>query len=100
MEIKNILKIGLFVISTSIFFTACANKSIEKKVEKPKVKTIDDVLNESFEYDVNQKLYKTKTPITKEEEKNALVSKFTKFCSEKNGKLIYTNYYINKQYVK
>lgn len=99
MEIKNILKIGLFVISTSIFFTACANKSIEKKVEKPKVKTIDDVLNESFEYDVNQKLYKTKTPITKEEEKNALVSKFTKFCSEKNGKLIYTNYYINKQYV-
>ena len=34
MEIKNILKIGLFVISTSIFFTACANKSIEKKVEK------------------------------------------------------------------
>ena len=55
MEIKNILKIGLFVISTSIFFTACANKSIEKKVEKPKVKTIDDVLNESSEYDVNQK---------------------------------------------
>ena len=99
MEIKNILKIGLFVITTSIFFTACANKSIDKKIEKPKIKTIDNVLADSFVYDSNQKLYKTKTPITKEEEKNALVSKFTKFCSEKNGKLIYTNYYINKQYV-
>ncbi|AXX90145.1 hypothetical protein CKA55_04590 [Arcobacter suis] len=99
MEIKNILKIGLFVITTSIFFTACANKSIDKKIEKPKIKTIDNVLADSFVYDSNQKLYKTKTPITKEEEKNALVSQFSKFCSEKNGKLVYTNYYINKQYV-
>lgn len=99
MKIKNILKIGLFVITTSIFFTACANKSIDKKIEKPKIKTIDNVLADSFVYDSNQKLYKTKTPIIKEEEKNALVSQFSKFCSEKNGKLVYTNYYINKQYV-
>lgn len=99
MEIKNILKIGLFVITTSMFFTSCANKSIDKKLEKPKIKTIDNVLADSFVYDSNQKLYKIKTPITKEEEKNALVSQFSKFCSEKNGKLVYTNYYINKQYV-
>ena len=98
MEIKNILKIGLFVISTSIFFTACANKSIEKKVEKPKVKTINDVLNESFEYDVNQKLYKNKD--VTENNTNDLLAKFEKFCSDKKGKLVYMDYYINQNYIR
>lgn len=100
MKIKKIFKIGLFVITTSIFFVACSDKpTVEQKLEKPEVITINDVLNDSFEYDANQKLYKTKAPITKEEDKNALVSKFIKFCSEKDGKLIYSNYYINKHYV-
>lgn len=99
MKIKELLKIGLFVASTTLLFNACANKAPAKKIEKQKIKTIDNVLAESFVYDANQKLYKTKAPITKIEEKNALVSQFTKFCSEKDGKLIYTNYYINKQYV-
>lgn len=100
MKIKKNFKIGLFVITTSIFFVACSDKpTVEQKLEKPEVITINDVLNDSFEYDANQKLYKTKAPITKEEDKNALVSKFIKFCSEKNGKLIYSNYYINKHYV-
>ena len=99
MKMKEFLKIGLFVAATSLFFNACANKSTEKKIDKPKVKTIDNVLAESFVYDPNQKLYRTKAPITKQEDGNALVSQFAKFCSEKNGKLIYTNYYINKQYV-
>ena len=100
MKMKNFFKIGLFVVTTSVFFVACADKpNIEQKVEKPRVLTINDVLKDSFEYDANQKLYRTKTPITKEEDKNALVSKFIKFCSEQNGKLIYSNYYINKHYV-
>jgi|GEM_PF-5075475 len=96
---KRFLKIGLFVIATSIFFTACSTKPIVKTtVEKPKIKTINDVINDSFVYDTNQKLYRTKSPITKIEEGNALFSKFAKFCSEKNGKLVYTSYYINKHY--
>ena len=99
MKVKEFLKISLFVASTALLFNACANKAPVKKIEKQKIKTIDNVLAESFVYDANQKLYKTKDPITKIEEKNALVSQFTKFCSEKDGKLIYTNYYINKQYV-
>ena len=70
----------------------------KKPVSKPKVKTIDNVLAESFVYDPNQKLYRTKAPITKQEDGNALVSQFAKFCSEKNGKLVYTGYYINKHY--
>ena len=32
---KKFLKIGLFVIATSIFFAACATKPIPKNVEKP-----------------------------------------------------------------
>lgn len=100
MKIKKFFKIGLFVVTSSIFFVACSDKpTVEQKLEKPEVITINDVLNDSFEYDANQKLYKTKAPITKEEDKNALVSKFIKFCSEQNGKLIYSNYYINKHYV-
>lgn len=100
MKMRNFFKIGLFVVTTSVFFVACADKpTIEQKVEQPKVLTINDVLKDSFEYDAKQKLYKTKAPITKEEDKNALVSKFIKFCSEQNGKLIYSNYYINKYYV-
>ena len=100
MKIKRIFKIGLFVVTTSIFFVACADKpTVEQKLEKAKVITINDVLEDSFEYDANQKLYRIKTPITKEEDKNTLVSKFIKFCSEQNGKLIYSNYYINKHYV-
>ncbi|MDD2896735.1 MAG: hypothetical protein PHG81_12030 [Aliarcobacter sp.] len=96
---KKFLKIGLFVIATSIFFTACATKPVEKTVEKPKTKTtINDVLNDSFVYDSNQKLYRTKSPIIKTEESNALFSKFANFCSEKKGKLVYTTYYINKHY--
>jgi len=62
MQINKFLKIGLFVIATSILFTACANKSIGKNsVEKTKVKTINDVLNESFTYDAKQRLYKNKS---------------------------------------
>lgn len=98
MKMKEFLKIGLFVAAASLFFNACANKSTEKKIDKPKVKTIDNVLAESFVYDPNQKLYRTKAPITKQEDGNALVSQFAKFCSEKNGKLVYTSYYINKHY--
>ena len=61
MKIKKIFKIGLFVITTSIFFVACSDKpTVEQKLEKPEVITINDVLNDSFEYDANQKLYKTK----------------------------------------
>ena len=100
MKIRNFFKIGLFVVTTSIFFVACADKpTVEQKLEKAKVITINDVLEDSFEYDANQKLYRIKTPITKEEDKNALVSKFIKFCLEQNGILIYSNYYINKHYV-
>lgn len=96
---KRFLKIGLFVIATSIFFAACATKPIQKTVEKPKPKTtITDVLNDSFIYDSNQKLYRTKSPISKPEESNALFSKFANFCSEKNGKLVFTTYYINRYY--
>lgn len=100
MEINKFLKVGLFVISTSILFTACANKANVKnvkKVEQTKVKTINDVLNESFDYDANQKLYKNKS--TKIEDTNTLLSKLGKLCSDKNGKLVNINYYINKNYV-
>ena len=96
---KRFFKIGLFVIATSIFFAACATKPIQKTVEKPKPKTtITDVLNNSFVYDSNQKLYKTKSPISTTEESNTLFSKFANFCSEKNGKLVFTTYYINRYY--
>lgn len=98
MKMKEFLKIGLFVVATSLFFNACANKAPVKNNEKQKIKTIDNVLAESFVYDSNQKLYRTKAPITKAEDGNALISKFAKFCSEKNGKLVYTSYYINKHY--
>ena len=42
MQMKRILKIGLFIVTTSIFFAACANKSIEKNVQKSKTKTINN----------------------------------------------------------
>lgn len=99
MKINKFLKIGLLIISTSVFFTACANKSFNnnvKKVEKPKNKTMNDVLKESFEYDANQKLYKYKS--IKEENRNNLLSRFGEFCSDKKGKLVYINYYINRNY--
>ena len=35
MRIKEILKIGLFIVTTSIFFAACANKPIEKNEKEP-----------------------------------------------------------------
>ena len=96
---KEFLKIGLFVIATSIFFAACATKPIPKNVEKPKTKpTITDVLNNSFVYDPNQKLYRTKSPISTPEESNTLFSKFANFCSERNGKLVFTTYFINRYY--
>jgi hypothetical protein len=98
MQINKFLKIGLFVVVTSIFFTACANKSIVKNnVQKTKVKTINDVLNESFIYDAKQKLYKNKS--TKIEDRKILLSKLNKFCSDKKGKLVNSTYYINKIYV-
>lgn len=95
---REFLKIGLFIIAVSIFFTACSNKSIEKKVEKPKIKTINDVLRDSFEYDANQKIYKSKSAINKIEDANILSSKFQKFCLEKEGKLVYTDYDINQNH--
>jgi hypothetical protein len=97
MKIGNFFKIGLFVVLTSIFFTACSNKSI-KSAEKPKPMSITDVLNDSFEYNKNQKLYKNKS--LKEDDVNKLSFRFGKFCSQKQGKLAYTDYYINQDYTK
>ncbi|RWS50472.1 hypothetical protein CKA56_02770 [Arcobacter venerupis] len=98
MQINKFLKIGLFVVATSLLFTACANKAVVKNnVEKTKVKTINDVLNESFEYDAKQRLYKNKS--LKAEDTKNLYSKLDKFCSDNKGKLVNTTYYINKIYV-
>ena len=52
MKISKLVKIVFFIIATSVFFTACANKSINKNtkvVDKLKTKTINEVLNHSFE---------------------------------------------------
>jgi hypothetical protein len=102
MKINKFLKIGLFIISTSLLFTACANKSPSKnikKVEKPKVENINNVLNDAkvFEYDARQKLYRNK--FTQEKSRNELLLKFGKLCSDKKGKLVYINHFINKNYV-
>jgi hypothetical protein len=98
MQINKFLKIGLFVVATSVLFTACANKAVVKNnVEKTKVKTINDVLNESFEYDAKQRLYKNKS--LKAEDTKNLYSKLDKFCSDNKGKLVNSTYYINKIYV-
>ena len=52
MQMKRILKIGLFIVTTSIFFAACANKPIEKNVQKSKTKTIKRNHNESLWYGI------------------------------------------------
>ena len=103
MEINKFLKIGFFVIITSILFTACANKANVKnvkKVDQVNVKSISDILNDSnksFEYDTNQKLYKNKS--TKIETTNNLLTELGKLCSDNKGKFVSMNYYINKNYV-
>ncbi len=100
MEMRNIFKIALVVIATSVFFTACSNKPIQQNVEKPKskIKTIDTVLDDLFIYDTNQKLYKNKS--TKVEDSGELSSTFENFCLEKKGKFIPVEYYINQDYIK
>ncbi len=100
MEIKKIFKIGLFIFLTSLFFSACAEKSIETNAQKSKVKSINDILNDTFEYDENKKLYKTKFDINKSNEADNLVFKFENFCSKQKGQLIYTNYPINQDFTK
>lgn len=100
MKISKLVKIVFFIIATSVFFTACANKSINKNtkvVDKLKTKTINEVLNHSFEYDANQRLYKHRS--IKAEDTNNLLSAIGKICSDKKGKIVYINYYINKNYI-
>lgn len=100
MKINKFVKIIFFIIATSVFFTACANKSSNKNtkiVDKQKIKTINQVLNDSFEYDANQRLYKHKS--IKAEDTNNLLSKIGQICSEKKGRIVYISYYINKNYV-
>lgn len=100
MQMKRILKIGLFIVTTSIFFAACANKPIEKNVQKSKTKTINNLLNDSFDYDENQKIYKISSAITSEDDANNLLAKFENFCTQNKGQLIGGAYYINKDYTK
>lgn len=100
MKISKFVKVVLFIIFTSVFFTACANKSINKNTKinnKQKTKTINEILNNSFEYDANQRLYKHRS--IKAEDTNNLLSAIGKICSDKKGKIVYINYYINKNYV-
>lgn len=101
MKINKFLNIALFITATSVLFTACANKAPKniKKVEKPKVENINNVLNDAkvFEYDSRQKLYRNK--FTQEQNRNDILIKFGKLCSDKNGKLVYIDYFINKSYV-
>ena len=93
------IKILLFIIATSVLFNGCVNKTQNKKVEKTKSISLHDVLNDSklFEYDENQKLYKNK--FTQDQNRNDLLLKLGNLCSEKKGKLVYTNYFINSEYV-
>lgn len=100
MQMKRILKIGLVIVTTSIFFAACANKPIEKNVQKSKTKTINNLLNDSFDYDENQKIYKISSAITSEDDANNLLAKFENFCTQNKGQLIGGAYFINKDYVK
>ncbi|MDY0052284.1 MAG: hypothetical protein RBR65_07060 [Aliarcobacter sp.] len=102
MKINKFLKMALFISATSLLFTACANKSPNKnikKVEKPKIENINNVLNNAkvFEYDSRQKLYRNK--FTQEQNRNELLLKFGNLCSNKKGKLVYVNHFINKSYV-
>ncbi len=100
MRIKEILKIGLFVIIVSICFAACVNKSMDKKVEKTKGKTIANLLDESFDYYENQKLYKNRFEISNVNDANKLLAKFENLCTQKDGQLIGQAYFINKDYTK
>ena len=101
MKINKFLKIALFIGATSVLFTACANKTPKnvKKVEKPRVENINNVLNDAkvFEYDSRQKLYRNK--FTQEQNRNDLLLKFGKLCSDKKGKLVYIDHFINRSYV-
>ena len=101
MKINKFLKIVLFIAAAAVLFTACANKSPKnvKKVEKPKVENINNVLNDAkvFEYDSRQKLYRNK--FTQEQNRNDLLLKFGKLCSDKKGKLVYIDHFINRSYV-
>ncbi len=97
---KNLLKIGLFIFITSIFLTACVDKTIEKNSNKSKTKDLTEILKDSFDFDDNQKLYRSKFEITTNEEANNMVFKFEKLCREKKGELVYTDFYINQNYMK
>jgi hypothetical protein len=96
---KEMLKIGLFIFITSIFLSACADKVIQKN-SKSKTKNLTETLKDSFDFDENQKLYKNKSAITTNEDSDNLIFKFEKFCNEKKGELIYTDFYINQDYMK
>lgn len=102
MKINKFLKIVLFIAATSVLFTACANKSPNKnvkKIEKTKSQNINNILNDPklFEYDARQKLYKNKS--TQEQNRNNLILMFSGLCSDKKGKLVYIDHFINKTYV-
>ena len=97
---KNLLKIGLLIFITSIFLTACVDKAIEKNSNKSKTKNITETLNESFVFNENQKVYINKFEITTNEDSDNLIFKFEKFCKEKKGELVYTDFYINQNYIK
>mgnify|MGYP000955636844 CR=1 FL=1 len=70
MKIKSILKLLSFFMIVLLSFDACSNKGIVKKTEKLKAKTIDEILDESFEYNENQKIYKNKFDIVNEDDAN------------------------------
>ena len=102
MKINKFLKIVLFIAASSVLFTACATKSPNKnikKIEKVKGKNINDILNDSqlFEYDARLKLYKNK--FTQEQNRKDLILRFADLCSDKKGKLVYINHFINKNYI-
>lgn len=97
---KKILNIGLFIFITSIFLSACADKVIEKNSNKSKTKNLTETLNESFNFNENQKIYINKFEIATNEDSDNLIFKFEKFCKEKKGELVYTDFYINQNYIK
>lgn len=100
MRIGNILRLLSFFTIILLSFNACSNKGTVKKAEKPKVTDITIVLNESFDYFENQKIYKNRFEIANEDDANNLLAKFESFCSSKEGQLIGGAYFIDKDYAR
>lgn len=96
---KKTLEMSLFIFIISIFLSACADKEIQK-TSKTKTKDMTEILKDSFDFDENQKLYKSKTAITTTEDSDNLIFKFEKFCRDKKGELVYTDFYINQNYMR